>query len=86
MLTSYHYLLSGIAAVSCATTALSQSVVSSQNWSFTPADPAPTEVVDVSYEEETNPEALHQQTTHSEEQEKGPLAHRGSGRVRPQVL
>ena len=89
MLTSHHYLLGSLVAVSCATGIISHSVAASQNWLPVSSESAlveyaGTDAVDVSYRgsgrmNDTPPE-------NKNKQNRGPVAHRGSGRVRPQSL
>jgi len=88
MLTSHHYLLGGLVAVSCATGILSNGVAASQNWTPVSAESAPSEsvetidAVDVSYRgsgrTNTDPE-----TKRRSYHNRSLFAHRGSGRVVP---
>ena len=89
MLTSHHYLFGGFVAVSCATGLLSYSGTAFQNLPQLSSRQAAStqalsETVDVSYRGSgrvgDNP------TDIKETESKGPLAHRGSGRIRPHLL
>lgn len=93
MLTSHHYLLGGLMAVSCATGILSHGVATLQNGLPISSESATTEAVDVSYRgsgrlDETPDNQKSEAYTDSDDgyRDRGPLAHRGSGRIRPQAL
>lgn len=93
MLTSHHYLLGGLIAVSCATGILSNGVTASQDWLPVSAEPALSDsaettvnAVDVSYRgsgrADSEPETTKRRSYHNPRL----FAHRGSGRVKPQQM
>lgn len=83
MLTSYHYLLGGLITVSCATGTLAHSVATLQ---ISPVpEPGQSELIQVS-DRGSGRLSDSPAGAPDADEEKGPLADRGSGRFRPYSL
>ena len=86
MLTYYHYVLSGLFATTCATSALVGSLTdSTTSTSFAPILPTPIEInsagtVDISYRGSGRIDDVPKE---QQRNQKRLIAHRGSGRVEP---
>ena len=85
MLTYYHYLLSGLLAVSCAAISFTGSMaeVSADFTSPTSAEAETSETIDVSYRGSGRVDDVPKEQSSSK---KKLVAHRGSGRVEPASL
>ena len=82
MLTSHQYLFGGFVAVSCVTGIIAHRVAASQDLTQVYAEPQTAETVDISYERGSG-RLSDQPVWNDDTKERSPLAHRGSGRVRP---
>ena len=85
MLTSQKYLLGGLVAVSCVTGILTHRVAASEQDMPLSAQPQTAEAVDIS-DNRGSGRISDQPVWNHETKERSPLAHRGSGRVRPNTI